>query len=78
MKDTASSAVKITYYSNCLNPNDPVKKTTKCEGLKVDSEVRFQVIMMVAIKWIFNFLKTFNMLNVTVSWSVQFCYGSCT
>ncbi|XP_073971192.1 position-specific antigen beta subunit myospheroid isoform X1 [Rhodnius prolixus] len=42
MKDTASSAVKITYYSNCLNPNDPVKKTTKCEGLKVDSEVRFQ------------------------------------
>uniref|UniRef100_A0A0K8T298 Integrin beta n=2 Tax=Lygus hesperus TaxID=30085 RepID=A0A0K8T298_LYGHE len=42
LKDTASSKhVKITYYSNCLDPKGNLQQTSKCDGLKVDSEVRF-------------------------------------
>lgn len=42
MKDTASSAVKVTYYSNCLNENGPLIQTNKCDGLKVGTKVKFQ------------------------------------
>lgn len=42
MKDNASSAVKVTYYSKCLNENGPLQQTNKCDGLKVGTEVRFQ------------------------------------
>lgn len=35
MKDTASSAVKVTYYSQCLNESGPLVQTNKCDGLKV-------------------------------------------
>jgi len=34
MKDTASSSVKVTYYSNCLGGGPP-KQTNKCTDLKV-------------------------------------------
>lgn len=34
MKDTASSSVKVTYYSSCLGDGPP-KQTNKCTGLKV-------------------------------------------
>uniref|UniRef100_A0A8D8UPU8 Integrin beta n=1 Tax=Cacopsylla melanoneura TaxID=428564 RepID=A0A8D8UPU8_9HEMI len=43
MKDTASSAVKVTYWSKCLNPNGPSKQTHKCDGLKVGTVVQFEV-----------------------------------
>lgn len=43
MKDTSSSAVKVTYYSRCLNPNDQPKETHKCDGLKVGTMVQFEV-----------------------------------
>ncbi|XP_014241511.1 integrin beta-PS isoform X2 [Cimex lectularius] len=47
MKDTASSAVKVTYLSNCLDTDGPLQKTNKCDGLKVDSEVTFQALVEV-------------------------------
>ncbi|XP_055842893.1 integrin beta-PS isoform X1 [Episyrphus balteatus] len=40
MKDTASSYVKINYYSACLNGSGPVL-TSKCDGLKVGDIVSF-------------------------------------
>lgn len=37
IKDTASSAVKVTYYSKCLNESDQLMQTNKCDGLQVKS-----------------------------------------
>lgn len=42
MKDSASNAIKVTYYSRCLQPNGPLKQTNKCDGLKVGTVVQFQ------------------------------------
>ncbi|XP_046678492.1 LOW QUALITY PROTEIN: integrin beta-PS-like [Homalodisca vitripennis] len=43
MKDTASNAVKVTYYSKCLDENGSLKQTNKCDGLQVGTVVTFQV-----------------------------------
>ncbi|KAL0268505.1 UNVERIFIED_CONTAM: hypothetical protein PYX00_010424 [Menopon gallinae] len=40
MRDTASKAVKVTYYSSCLGGGPP-KQTNKCDGLKVGTVVNF-------------------------------------
>lgn len=40
MKDNATSAVKVTYYSSCLE-DGPLKVTNKCDGLKVGTLVKF-------------------------------------
>ncbi|CAH0754478.1 unnamed protein product [Bemisia tabaci] len=42
IKDNASSAIKVNYYSNCLDENGPLVQTNKCDGLKVGTVVRFQ------------------------------------
>ncbi|XP_050434816.1 integrin beta-PS isoform X2 [Adelges cooleyi] len=42
MRDTASSAVKVTYYSSCLDKSGQLKQTNKCDGLKVGTVVKFQ------------------------------------
>ncbi|KAI5633054.1 integrin beta chain VWA domain-containing protein [Phthorimaea operculella] len=41
MKDTASDAVQIVYYSSCLGPKDDIQQTNKCDGLKVGDVVEF-------------------------------------
>lgn len=42
MKDNATSAVKVTYYSSCLDENPlNLKQTSKCDGLKVGTLVKF-------------------------------------
>ncbi|KAE8742436.1 hypothetical protein FOCC_FOCC011990 [Frankliniella occidentalis] len=41
MKDNATSAVKVTYYSSCLEDGGPLKQTNKCDGLKVGTLVKF-------------------------------------
>lgn len=46
MKDTASSAIKVTYYSKCLDGTS-LLQTSKCEGLKVGDEVKFEVEIVV-------------------------------
>ncbi|KAI5745133.1 hypothetical protein M8J76_008482 [Diaphorina citri] len=43
MKDTSSSAVKVTYHSKCLNKDGPSKPTAKCDGLKVGTVVHFEI-----------------------------------
>lgn len=40
MKDNATGAVKVTYYSSCLG-NGPMVQTNKCDGLKVGTVVNF-------------------------------------
>ncbi|KAK2580997.1 hypothetical protein KPH14_006050 [Odynerus spinipes] len=40
MKDTASSAVKVKYFSSCLG-SGPAIETSKCDGLKVGTKVEF-------------------------------------
>lgn len=40
MKDNATGAVKVTYYSSCLGNGPPVQ-TNKCDGLKVGTVVNF-------------------------------------
>ena len=35
MKDNASSAISVTYYSQCLDSTSPLKKTSRCENVKV-------------------------------------------
>lgn len=49
MKDNATGAVKVTYYSSCLG-NGPLVQTNKCDGLKVGTVVNFtakiEVIMI--------------------------------
>lgn len=40
MKDTATGAVKVSYYSSCLG-NGPMVQTNKCDGLKVGTVVNF-------------------------------------
>ncbi|XP_052750647.1 integrin beta-PS [Galleria mellonella] len=40
MKDTASDALQITYYSSCLGGKEVVQ-TNKCDGLKVGDVVKF-------------------------------------
>nr|CAD7426152.1 unnamed protein product [Timema monikensis] len=40
IKDNATSHVKISYYSTCVNGS--VKQTSKCDGLKVGTQVRFE------------------------------------
>lgn len=47
MRDTASSAIKVTYYSNCLDRNGQPKQTNKCDGLKVGTVVSFQAEILV-------------------------------
>ncbi|XP_025415221.1 integrin beta-PS isoform X2 [Sipha flava] len=42
MKDNATSSIKVTYWSNCLDKNGPLKQTNKCDGLKVGTVVNFQ------------------------------------
>lgn len=43
MKDTASSFIKVTYYSTCgFNNSGLLKQTNKCDGLKIGSVVSFQ------------------------------------
>lgn len=39
MKDTASSAIKVKYFSSCLG--GPAVETSKCDGLKVGTKVEF-------------------------------------
>lgn len=46
MKDNATSAVKITYYSSCLG-NGPQVQTSKCDGLKVGDVVNFTANIVV-------------------------------
>lgn len=46
MKDTASSAVKITYFSSCLN-GGAVTATNKCDGLRVGDTVNFTAEIIV-------------------------------
>ena len=40
MKDNATGAVKITYFSSCVG-DGPVRQTNKCSGLRVGSRVTF-------------------------------------
>ena len=40
MKDTASSAIKVRYYSSCIDGKSE-KETSKCDGLKVGTKVVF-------------------------------------
>eukprot|EP00102_Acyrthosiphon_pisum_P022565 XP_016659775.1 PREDICTED: integrin beta-PS-like [Acyrthosiphon pisum] len=42
MRDTASSAIKVTYHSSCLDKDGVLKQTNKCDGLKVGTVVNFQ------------------------------------
>lgn len=42
MKDTASSDIKVTYYSKCLDTDGELKQTNKCDGLKVGTLVNFE------------------------------------
>ncbi|XP_055305267.1 integrin beta-PS isoform X2 [Sitodiplosis mosellana] len=46
MKDTASNAIKVTYYSSCLGGGAPVA-TSKCDGLRVGDVVSFQAEIVV-------------------------------
>lgn len=46
MKDTASNAIKVTYYSSCLG-NGPQIATSKCDGLKVGDVVSFSAEIVV-------------------------------
>lgn len=46
MKDNATNAVKITYYSSCLG-GGPSTATTKCDGLKVGDVVSFTAEIVV-------------------------------
>uniref|UniRef100_A0A7G3AQR4 Integrin beta n=1 Tax=Lutzomyia longipalpis TaxID=7200 RepID=A0A7G3AQR4_LUTLO len=46
MKDNATSAVKITYYSSCLEGGKMVQ-TNKCDGLKVGDMVEFRANILV-------------------------------
>lgn len=45
MKDSASGAIKVAYYSKCLG--NERKLTNKCDGLKVGDVVKFDVEVMV-------------------------------
>lgn len=45
MKDTASSNLKVTYYSDCNDRPGHFVPTNKCDGLKVDSQITFQVTL---------------------------------
>ncbi|KAL6266943.1 hypothetical protein P5V15_000028 [Pogonomyrmex californicus] len=40
MKDTASSAIKVKYFSSCLGSGSLIE-TSKCDGLKVGTKVEF-------------------------------------
>ena len=40
MKDNATSALKVTYFSSCVGAG-PARQTNKCSGLKVGSKVTF-------------------------------------
>lgn len=46
MKDTASNAIKVTYYSSCLGGGTPTQ-TSKCDGLRVGDVVSFQAEIVV-------------------------------
>lgn len=46
MKDTASNAIKVTYYSSCLG-GGALTQTSKCDGLKVGDVVSFQAKIVV-------------------------------
>lgn len=47
MRDTASSAIKVTYYSSCLNKTGQPIPTNKCDGLKVGTVVNFEAVIEV-------------------------------
>uniref|UniRef100_A0A1I8PZ80 Integrin beta n=1 Tax=Stomoxys calcitrans TaxID=35570 RepID=A0A1I8PZ80_STOCA len=47
MKDNATSHVKITYHSTCLNSGSNELETAKCDGLKVGDIVTFNAKIMV-------------------------------
>lgn len=46
MKDTASNAIKVTYYSSCLG-NGPQIATSKCDDLRVGDVVSFSAEIVV-------------------------------
>lgn len=46
MKDTASSNIKVTYYSACLKGGQPTA-TNKCDDLKVGDVVNFTAEIVV-------------------------------
>lgn len=45
MKDNATSDIRVTYYSTCLDGE--LKERSKCEGLKVGNLVRFEAEIVV-------------------------------
>uniref|UniRef100_A0A1I8PFU3 Integrin beta n=1 Tax=Stomoxys calcitrans TaxID=35570 RepID=A0A1I8PFU3_STOCA len=47
MKDNATSHIKITYHSTCLNSGSNELETAKCDGLKVGDIVTFSAKIMV-------------------------------
>lgn len=47
MKDTASSAVKVKYFSSCLGIGSTPVETSKCDGLKVGTKVEFTAEIIV-------------------------------
>lgn len=47
MKDTASSSIKVTYYSSCLKTGSPKVQTNTCKGLKLGDVVTFDAEIVV-------------------------------
>ncbi|XP_017782378.1 PREDICTED: integrin beta-PS-like [Nicrophorus vespilloides] len=43
LKDNATNAIKINYYSRCLNGSGSDKKTNKCGNIKVGDVVEFKI-----------------------------------
>ncbi|KAK9739114.1 Integrin beta epidermal growth factor like domain 1 [Popillia japonica] len=43
LKDNATSMLKVTYYSQCLNVSGSEKKTNKCGNIKVGDVVEFKI-----------------------------------
>lgn len=46
MKSNASSSIKITYYSSCLNGGKPIE-TNRCDNLRVGNVVTFTANIVV-------------------------------
>lgn len=57
MKDTASSAVKVSYYSSCLGGGPP-KLTNKCDGLKVSMSLKISKKPMLSFAYCIVFYAT--------------------
>lgn len=43
MKDNATGAVKIKYYTKCLNASAPENATNRCEDIKVGNLIEFRL-----------------------------------